>query len=77
MCNKQGKSIRELNWLYDIGFNPEVGEESALYWSGEDGNLAALIEQVEKFNEATIIQHGINASDRILDEFSWESIEKI
>lgn len=37
----------DLNLLVDIGFNREVAEDCALYWSKELGELAKLINQVE------------------------------
>lgn len=33
----------ELNLLLDVGFNREVAEEAAFYWTKEHGNLAKLI----------------------------------
>ena len=37
----------KLNLLLDVGFNREVAEDAALYWTKEDGNLAALIDTCE------------------------------
>jgi hypothetical protein len=36
-----------LNLLFDVGFNKEVGQDAALYWSKKDGDLAGLIDRVD------------------------------
>ena len=40
----------DLNLLLDVGFNREVAEDGALYWSKEENSLAALIENAEKYD---------------------------
>ncbi len=35
----------DLNLLVDVGFNKEVAEDCALYWSRKPGNLAELIDK--------------------------------
>ena len=64
----------ELNLLLDVGFNKEVGENAALYWSKDEGNLAALIEKADKLTQMEIRQIGIRAKRRIEKEYSWEKI---
>lgn len=43
-----------MNLLLGVGFNKEVGEDSALYWSKDSGNLAALLEQADALDADTI-----------------------
>ena len=38
----------DLNLLVDVGFNKEVAEDCALYWSRKPGSLAKLIDSVTK-----------------------------
>lgn len=64
----------ELNLLYDVGFNREVGKEAALYWSLEEGNLAELIGRADRLDEKEISQFGEKAKKRIKDAYSWEMI---
>lgn len=45
-------STTKLNLLLDVGFNKEVGEEPALYWNKENGNLATLIQKADTMDEA-------------------------
>lgn len=63
-----------LNLLLDVGFNREVGEEGALYWTKEEGNLAALINNADKLAPEVINEIGIIAKKRIVDAYSWELI---
>ena len=64
----------KLNLLYDVGFNREVAEDSALYWSLEEGNLATLINTVDKLELTKIDELGQKAKRRIQEEYSWEHI---
>ena len=64
----------KLNMLLDVVFNKEVGEEGAVYFSKEEGNLANLIQEVEAYSEAEIDKLSNKAKDRIIYEYSWEKI---
>ena len=64
----------DLNLLLGVGFNREVGEDAALYWTKEEGNLAALIEKADTMSEAEIKELGEKAKKRIQDAYSWEYI---
>lgn len=63
-----------LNLLYDVGFNREVAEDAALYWTKDEENLAKLIDEVDKMAEIEINKFGQKAKKRIQDEYSWEYI---
>jgi rhamnosyltransferase len=52
-ANKALGSTR-LNLLFDVGFNKEVGQDAALYWSKQDGDLAGLIGRVDGFEEEVL-----------------------
>lgn len=64
----------DLNLLLGVGFNREVAEESAIYWSKEPGNLAALIESADRMTEEEIKELGVKAKARIADAYSWQFI---
>lgn len=64
----------DLNLLLEIGFNREVGEESALYWTKQPGNLAKLIENAELLNKDEIEKLSIQAKERIKSAYSWDYI---
>lgn len=65
-----------VNLLYDVGFNREVGEDSALYWTKDEGSLADLIEQVDAFSASRSAEMGEKAKARIKSDYSWEYICK-
>mgnify|MGYP004638893821 CR=1 FL=1 len=64
----------KLNLLLDVGFNREVAENTALYWTKEDGNLAALIDRVDGYDLQLVEKLGREAKKRIEDWYSWEYI---
>ena len=61
----------KLNLLLKVGFNEEVAEDAALYWTKEDGNLAALIDECETIDREPL---GLKAKERIKTAYSWEYI---
>lgn len=63
-----------LNLLLDVGFNREVAEDAALYWTKESGNLAALIEKADGLSKEEIETLGKKAKARITAEYSWGHI---
>ena len=64
----------KLNLLFDVGFNREVGEDAALYWTCEQGSLSGLIERADQLTETQIDNYGLLAKKRIEDDYRWESI---
>ena len=64
----------ELNLLIKVGFNREVAKEAALYWSGEEGDLARLINSSDRMSPEEREAYGIKAKQRIRDAFSWKFI---
>lgn len=60
-----------LNLLLDVGFNREVAEDAALYWTKEDGDLAKLIDKCEKIDKEPL---GVKGKERIKTAYSWEYI---
>ena len=63
-----------LNLLLGVGFNKEVGEDSALYWSKELGNLATLLEKADTLDADTIEQLDKKSTARVQDAYSWKKI---
>lgn len=64
----------DLNLLLDVGFNREVAEDAALYWTKEDGNLSRLIESVDQMSDEEREDWGKKARKRIKEAYSWEFI---
>ncbi|MBT8843623.1 glycosyl transferase [Lactobacillus delbrueckii subsp. bulgaricus] len=63
-----------LNLLFDVGFNKEVGQDAALYWSKKPGDLAGLINRADGLEEAVLEAYGQKAKKRIKDAYSWQFI---
>jgi len=62
----------KLNLLLDVGFNREVGEDSAIYWKKDE--LSQVIEKVEQFDAKMIDELDRQSNQRIADAFTWEKI---
>ena len=67
-------SSTDLNLLLGVGFNREVAEDAALYWSKAPGDLAKLIEQADAIPQAEIDALAAKARQRIATAYSWEFI---
>ena len=63
-----------LNLLLDVGFNREVAEKNAIYWTKKNGDLASLINKCDQLNDDVIANLGTNAKNRIVDAYSWDFI---
>lgn len=64
----------ELNLLVDVGFNKEVAEDAALYWTRKPGNLAKLIDKVDTMEAKEIAVFSRKAKKRVSEAYTWEKI---
>ena len=64
----------DLNLLLDVGFNREVGEDTAIYWNKEKGNLAATIERADALPAEEIKALANASTGRIANAYSWAHI---
>ena len=67
-------SSTRINLLLNVGFNKEVGKDSALYWNTERGNLSKLIDQVDKMSPDKIRYYDKASTQRIKSAYSWQHI---
>lgn len=67
-------SSTQLNLLVDVGFNREVAEDGAVYWTREPGSLARLIEQADEMDTQSISELGKIAKKRVEDKYTWRKI---
>ncbi|KAF0796054.1 hypothetical protein GBO54_09245 [Pediococcus acidilactici] len=63
-----------VNLLFNVNFNKEVAEESALYFSSDKGSLSSLLVKVTQFNNEQINELGNNAKKVIKDRYAWNQI---
>lgn len=64
----------KLNLLLNVGFNQEVAQDAAVYWGKEEGSLARLIDQADRYAPEEIDRLGAKAKARIQNAYSWEFI---
>jgi len=64
----------DLNLLLDVGFNREVGQDTALYFTKETGNLSALIEKADQLPGDVLKKYGDASTKRIQEAYSWDFI---
>lgn len=64
----------DLNLLLDVGFNKEVGEDTAIYWNKLTGDLAKTIEKADTLSADDIKALAEASTKRIADAYSWEFI---
>ncbi|HAT4315647.1 TPA: glycosyltransferase family 1 protein [Clostridium perfringens] len=67
-------AVTNLNILLDVGFNKEVAEDSAIYFSKQNNSLSEIINNVDQFSDEFIKLKGNQAKERILNYYSWRSI---
>lgn len=63
-----------VNLLLNVGFNEEVAEDAALYWSKERGSLSSLIDSTDKMTNKERNELGVKAKNRIINHYSWKLI---
>lgn len=63
-----------LNLLFDVGFNKEVGQDAAIYWNKQAGNLAHVINRVDQMSEEERQTLGKKAKQIIDKNFAWDKI---
>lgn len=67
-------SITNVNILFDVCYNKEVGEDSCFYFSKEDDSLMNTLYQVEKLSKKEQEAFGKKAKKRIHEAYTWEIV---
>ena len=62
----------DLNLIYNVDFNHQVAQETALYWNKEDGNLSQLIDSVD--GQVSFEDLGNAAKANMKENYTWEKI---
>ena len=62
----------DLNLIYNVDFNHQVAQETALYWNKEDGNLSKLIDSVD--GQVSFEDLGNAAKANMKENYAWEKI---
>lgn len=61
-----------LNLIFNVDFNHQVAQETALYWNKEDGNLSGLIDSVD--GQVSFEDLGNAAKENMKENYTWEKI---
>ncbi|MGG5370999.1 beta 1-4 rhamnosyltransferase Cps2T [Enterococcus sp. AZ196] len=69
----EAMALTKLNLLLDVGFNREVGRNSAVYWK-KNGTLHQMITGLDSPLEELMTLKGLKKPEHIATEFSWETI---
>lgn len=72
----EAMSSTKMNLLLDVGFNREVGKDSAFYWSKESMNLCQLIDKIEEYDQDCRQSFSKQAKLIVENYFSWDDINK-
>ncbi|QFQ74438.1 beta 1-4 rhamnosyltransferase Cps2T [Liquorilactobacillus mali] len=64
----------DVNLLFNVGFNKEVGERGALYWGKNKDSLKELIDKVSLQSVPERVKLSENSKTRIQQDYSWEKI---
>lgn len=64
----------ELNLLYDVEFNKEIGMEATYYWDNSENSLQSLIDYTDNLDDKIIKEKKTQSMNIILNKFSWEMI---
>ena len=63
-----------VNILYDVSYNKEVGKESCFYFSKKENDLKKIITKVDNLTEKEQKQYGELAKKRIHESYTWDAI---
>lgn len=67
-------AVTNLNILLDVGFNKEVAEDGAMYFTKKDENLANLIDDIDNIPLDEVDEYSEKAKNRIKVFYDWELI---
>ena len=62
----------DLNLIFNVDFNHQVAQDTALYWNKEDGNLSKLIDSVD--GQVSFEDLGNAAKAKMKENYTWEKI---
>lgn len=69
----EAMNYTDLNLLYDVSFNRNVGLDTCLYFNSEKGNLCHLLDN-EKYLEKCRKKFGFLAKERIKNNYTWDLV---
>ena len=67
-------SITNVNILFDVIYNREVGGDAVLYFNKDEDSLKNILIDVNNFNDNKIQEFGISAKNRIKNNYTWDIV---
>ena len=67
-------SCTNVNILFDVAYNKEVGLDSCFYFNKDEDNLKKVLNEVDKLNEKKRLEYGKLCKKRIKDEYTWDIV---
>jgi len=67
-------SITNVNILFDVCYNREVGEDACFYFNENENSLKNIIDKVEKLTKKEQEQCGKYAKKRIHEAYTWDIV---
>lgn len=64
----------DINLLFDVPYNREVGQEAAAYWTKKENSLSNLMKKAESLSEDQRKKLGAVAKNRIRTKYSWPQV---
>ena len=72
-CDNIVPTKMDLNILYEVNFNHQVGLDACLYFTSKKGDLKKILND-EKYLKSIKTECGVKAKKRIEDEYTWKYI---
>lgn len=72
----EAMAATDINILYEVCFNREVGADAALYFDDTQGCLAGVIEETEQMTFEQKEMLGESAKERIRSDYTWGLVVK-
>lgn len=69
-------SMTNVNILFKINYNEEVGEDSCFYFTKSDGSLKEVINKVDALSSQEQLAYGKLAKERIKIKYTWDIVEE-
>ena len=67
-------STTDINILFDVPYNREVGDKATLYFSENEDSLTKIINKLDQIKEVDKKRYGKLSKQRIKDEYTWDIV---
>ncbi len=68
-------SATDINILFDVPYNKEVGKKATLYFNKDENSLTKIINSLEKITDKEKKEYGKLNKEIIKNEYTWDIVE--